>query len=132
MTASTTAQTIPGFAAFPNLDTAINGDVSLQGSVNSTDTGAMTQQVVGLARPTIPYAPIGLPVTPLGPDTSFAVPAYSSTLGYSAESRIARGKQEAILVHPGAILSSVIGTRTPSSIRDLAVMQGQQAEGQQD
>jgi phospholipase/lecithinase/hemolysin len=65
--ANTAAQTIPGFAAFPNLDPAIIGDVSLQGSVNSTDTGAMTQEVGGLARPTIPYAPIGLSVTPAGP-----------------------------------------------------------------
>jgi hypothetical protein len=72
--ANTTAQTIPGFAAFPNLDPAIIGDVSLQGSVNSTDTGAMTQEVGGLARPTIPYAPIGLPVTPAGPGPALTVP----------------------------------------------------------
>jgi hypothetical protein len=61
---NTAAQTIPGFAAFPNLDPAIIGDVSLQGSVTSTDAGAMLQEVGGAARITIPYAPIGLPVTP--------------------------------------------------------------------
>ena len=72
--ANTTAQTIPGFAAFPNLDPAIIGDVSLQGSVNSTDAGAMTQEVGGLARPTIPYAPIGLAVTPIGPGATMSVP----------------------------------------------------------
>ena len=72
--ANTAAQTIPGFAAFPNLDPAIIGDVSLQGSVNSTDAGAMTQQVGGTARVTIPYAPIGLPVTPVGPDPTLSVP----------------------------------------------------------
>jgi hypothetical protein len=64
---NTATQTIPGFGAFPNLDPAIIGDVSLQGSVNSTDAGALLQQVGGSARITIPYAPIGLPVTPLGP-----------------------------------------------------------------
>jgi hypothetical protein len=64
---NTTTQTIPGFAAFPILDPAIIGDVSLQGSVSSTDAGAMLQEVGGLARITIPYAPIGLPVAPPGP-----------------------------------------------------------------
>jgi Cohesin domain len=72
--ANTSAQTIPGFGAFPNLDPAVIGDVSLQGSVNSTDAGAMTQQVGGTARPTIPYAPIGLTVTPVGPDPTLSVP----------------------------------------------------------
>jgi hypothetical protein len=65
--ANTAAHTIPGFAAFPDLDPTIIGDVSLQGSVNSTDSGAITQEIGGLARITIPYAPIGLPVTPVGP-----------------------------------------------------------------
>jgi hypothetical protein len=55
----------PGFAAFPVLDPAIIGDVSLRGNVHSTDAGAMTQQVGGIARITIPYAPIGLTVTPV-------------------------------------------------------------------
>jgi hypothetical protein len=72
--ANTSAQTIPGFGAFPNLDPVVIGDVSLQGSVNSTDAGAMTQQVGGTARPTIPYAPIGLTVTPVGPDPTLSVP----------------------------------------------------------
>jgi hypothetical protein len=65
---NTAAQTIPGFMAFPNVDPILIGDVSLQGLVNQTDAGAMTQQVGGTARPTIPYAPIGLPVTPASPD----------------------------------------------------------------
>jgi hypothetical protein len=72
--ANTTAQTIPGFAAWPNLDPAIIGDVSLQGNVNSTDAGAMTQEIGGLARITIPYAPIGLAVTPTGPGATVSVP----------------------------------------------------------
>ena len=67
MTASTTAQTVPGIAAFPYFDPAIIGDVALQGSVNSTDAGAMTQEVGSLARVSIPYAPIGLAVRPAGP-----------------------------------------------------------------
>ena len=72
---NTAAQTLPGFAAFANLDPVIIGDVSLQGSVNSTDAGAMIQQVGGTARITIPYAPIGLPVTPVGPDPTLSVPS---------------------------------------------------------
>ena len=71
---NTAAQTIPGFPAFANLDPIIIGDVSLQGIVNSTDAGAMTQQVGGTAKITIPYAPIGLPVTPVGPDPILSVP----------------------------------------------------------
>jgi hypothetical protein len=72
--ANTAAQTIPGFAAFPNLDPAIIGDVSLQGSVNFTDAGAMTQEIGGTQRPTIPYVPMGLQATPqLAPARSSAV-----------------------------------------------------------
>ena len=58
--ASTVTQTIPGFAAFPELDPLIIGDISLQGSVNATDAGGMTQQASGFERVTDPYAPIGL------------------------------------------------------------------------
>ena len=46
-TTNTTAQTIPGFTAFPNLDPLIIGDVSIQGSVNTTDASAMTQELGG-------------------------------------------------------------------------------------
>ena len=65
-----TAQTIPGFTAFPNLDPVIMGDVSLQGSVNSTDAGVMNQEVGGTAKTVIPYAPQGLSVTLVGPDVA--------------------------------------------------------------
>jgi len=60
--ANTVAQTIPGFATFPNLDPAIVGDVSLAGTVNFADATLMNQQLVS-AQVKIPYAPIGLPVT---------------------------------------------------------------------
>jgi hypothetical protein len=59
-------QTIPGFSAFPNTDPAIIGNVSLQGSVNPADAGAMLQEVGGTPRTTIPYAPIGLPAVMQG------------------------------------------------------------------
>ena len=68
--ANTATQTIPGFAPFPNLDPAIIGDVSLQGTVNFTDAGAMTQELGGTARVTIPYAPIGLSVTLSSPQAA--------------------------------------------------------------
>jgi hypothetical protein len=51
-------QTIPGFIAFPDLDPVIIGDVSLQGAVNTADSGALLQEVGGMPRTTIPYAPI--------------------------------------------------------------------------
>jgi hypothetical protein len=72
--ANTAAQTLPGFTAFPNLDPTIIGDVSLQSIVNFTDAGVMIQEVGGTARVTIPYAPLGLPVTPVGPDPTLTVP----------------------------------------------------------
>jgi hypothetical protein len=62
--ANTIVQTIPGFAAFPDLDPAIIGDVSLQGYVNSTAAGVMFQELNGTLRITIPYAPSGLSLTP--------------------------------------------------------------------
>jgi hypothetical protein len=78
--ANVITQTLPGFAAFPDLDPAIIGDVSLQGLVNSTDAGAMNQQVGGTAQKTIPIAPLGLPLTPVGPDPTVSVPASLQTL----------------------------------------------------
>jgi hypothetical protein len=71
--ANSSAQTIPGFSAFPNLDPAIIGDVSLQGTVNLTDAGAINQVVGGQSRTTIPYAPIGLAIAPAGPDPTLSV-----------------------------------------------------------
>ena len=38
---NTVTQTLPGFGTFPDLDPVIIGDVALQGTVNSTDTGAI-------------------------------------------------------------------------------------------
>jgi hypothetical protein len=73
--ANTSAQSIPGFDAFPTLDPAIIGDVSIQGAVNFTDANVMTQQVSGTDHPTIPYAPIGLGITPTGPDPTLMVSA---------------------------------------------------------
>jgi len=70
--ASTVAQTIPGFATFPDLDPAIIGDVSLAGTVNFADATLMNQQLVS-AQVKIPYAPIGLPVPPVGPDPTLSV-----------------------------------------------------------
>jgi phospholipase/lecithinase/hemolysin len=59
------AQTIPGFSAFANVDPVIIGDVALQGLgfVNATDASTINQELVS-AKTAIPYAPIGLPVTP--------------------------------------------------------------------
>jgi hypothetical protein len=59
--ANTLTQTIPGFAAYPNLDPVIIGDVTLQGSITFADATIMSQELVA-ARPQIPYAPVGLPI----------------------------------------------------------------------
>jgi hypothetical protein len=71
---NTVMQTLPGFTAYPNLDPVVIGDVALQnlGYVNTTDAGAMNQQLVA-PKPTIPHAPAGLPVTPTGPDPTLSV-----------------------------------------------------------
>ena len=47
--ASTTNQTLPGFAAYPNLDPVIVGDVSNAGAVNLTDAAVMNQEIGGTA-----------------------------------------------------------------------------------
>jgi hypothetical protein len=73
MLANATTQSLPGFAAFPDLDPAIIGDVSLQGRVSSADAGALFQLAAGTGRATIPYVPLGLPVTPTGPDPTLEV-----------------------------------------------------------
>jgi hypothetical protein len=76
MLPSTTAQTLPGFGSFPNLDPVIIGDVALQnlGFVNSTDASTLNQELV-LPRTTIPFAPIGLSIAPTGPDPTLSVAA---------------------------------------------------------
>jgi hypothetical protein len=79
---NTVAQTLPGFAAFPDLDPVIIGDVAMTGLgfVSSTDASAMNQQIVA-ARPSIPFAPAGLPVTPAGPDPTLSVDSMQYAVG---------------------------------------------------
>jgi hypothetical protein len=81
---STTAQTIPGFSAFPNLDPVIVGDVALQnlGFVNSTDASVINQELV-LPRNSIPFVPTGLPLVISGPDPTLTV----GTVLWSANSQ---------------------------------------------
>jgi hypothetical protein len=74
--ASTITQTIPGFAAYPDLDPTIIGDVTLQGSVTFADITKLNQQLT-TAQSAIPFAPIGLPITPIGPDPTLSVSAIS-------------------------------------------------------
>ena len=85
------AETLPGFAAFPNLDPVIIGDVALQGGVNPTDAGAMFQQVAGSAKNTIPYAPIGLPIAPVGPDTTLSVLISNTPIQSTADGSMVTG-----------------------------------------
>jgi hypothetical protein len=75
---NTVAQTLPGFVAFPDIDPAIIGDVSLQGVVSCTDSGAMLQEIGGVVRVTIPYAPSGLSITPLEQNQSPVIQAQLS------------------------------------------------------
>ena len=119
---NTAAQTIPGFAAYPNIDPIIIGDVSLQGIVNSTDAGAMLQEVGGIARITIPYAPIGLAVTPAGP-SALASPAAAS-LGVHAAPHVFVAWEQIGTIAPGvsvqappaipALTSTAPGVSLPS------------------
>jgi FG-GAP-like repeat len=124
--ANTAAQTIPGFAAFPNLDPAIIGDASLQGNVNSTDAGAMTQEVGGNARITIPYAPIGLSVAPAGPGATLAVVAAqrtadAGTAGGNAPTSASDAGQRTSDITLGAVVDQVFAI-TSAAVRDLAVV----------
>jgi hypothetical protein len=119
---NTMTQTIPGFAAFPNLDPSIIGGVSLQGAVTTTDAGAVLQEVGGVSRITIPYAPIGLTVSP--PPSPAAVPLTAEVQTLDTGHRT-----------PDAGLMIDTGHRTPDSgpiptvaypppsIEDLSVLQ---------
>ena len=126
---NTAAQTIPGFTAFPTLDPILIGDVSLQGIVNQTDAGAITQQVGGTARPTIPYAPIGLLVTPVVPDAFLPTGAgpRTSTVNHGSTSPVVVGRAFAEMAPiPGE--SWLLGTEGWFS--DQAIVNpGQQAHG---
>jgi hypothetical protein len=110
--------TIPGFGAFPTLDPALIGDVSLQGSVTSTDAGAMTQEIAGIAKVTIPYAPIGPPAPPpRGNEEQTAMDAI-------APSNRAPPPVAAIG------LAIFVSAPTAASIRDLAVANSSAVEAQ--
>jgi hypothetical protein len=129
--ANTLAQTIPGFAAFPNVDPAIIGDVSLQGNVNSTDAGAITQEVGGNARITIPYAPIGLQVTPAG--SAFAVVGNRAAGVIPANiDRMVTSQRPVAAANTvcGSVLAADIPELAQSSVRDLATPPAQQELGQ--
>jgi hypothetical protein len=115
--ANTITQTIPGFGAYPTLDPAIIGDVSLQGSVTSTDAGAMTQQVGGSARITIPYPPVGLTTSPVPPGAMLLV---------NSEDRAVVTPRPTSLIVPAGIPA----VQASPSIRDLAALQNATSGGQ--
>ena len=125
MVPNTAAQTIPGFDAFPNLDPAIIGDVALQGIVNSTDAGAMTQEVGGTARITIPYAPNNLAVN--GPAVISPMSGVAPTLMSVAPADVPSPVSEVGNAMAGVLTPDVV-FRTPdisiwtSDISDLRLL----------
>jgi hypothetical protein len=129
---NTMTQTIPGFAAFPNLDPSIIGGVSLQGSVTTTDSGAVLQEVGGVPRITIPYAPIGLVVAPPGPGVTLAVVSGKPTAdagtpsGGSTASTTNVGHWTSN-ISPVAIVDQVFANST-TIVRDLAVLNSPSSE----
>jgi hypothetical protein len=132
---NTGAQTIPGFGAFPDLDPAVIGDVSLQGNVNSTDAGALLQEVGGSDRPTIPYAPIGLPVTPASPGVTLAVAspkltADGGTPGGSSPTSVASVGHGILVIEPSVVVDQVFANSS-GSVPDLALVQSPSGEAQQ-
>jgi hypothetical protein len=134
---STKAQTLPGFAAFGTLDPVVIGDVALQnlGFVNSTDTGAINQELIS-PKASIPYVPIGLSVTPPGPITtpavsSFAVadPQVAGTSGTGAIPLVHTSaaapltRTEATGAHQRLAYVGSNNDQLPAVVRDLALLQ---------
>jgi hypothetical protein len=69
-----------GFAAYPWLDPAVIGDFNANGNVDSTDVTLMNLVVAGLNVPQVPALPVGLSITPTGPDPLLSVPQLPSTI----------------------------------------------------
>ena len=68
------AGTVGGFAAFPNLDPVIIGDLTGSGNLNGADVTLLNCLLVGLARPQLPPLPTGLTIVPTGPDPTLSLP----------------------------------------------------------
>ena len=66
-----------GFAAYPQLDPAIIGDVSgtSRGGVDSADITLMNRLLAGIMAPQIPQPPSGLIIPATGPDPALSLPA---------------------------------------------------------
>jgi hypothetical protein len=111
---NTVNQTIPGFSAFPCLDPVIIGDVALQdlGFINATDASTINQELVSV-KTTIPYVPIGLPVTPVGPDPMLSVGSMQYAEG-SRQAARGSGRIDGPLPTASCLLSTVnIDTARP-------------------
>jgi hypothetical protein len=58
-----------GFAAWPNVDPVLVGDVNASGTLTSTDASVLLRRVQGVPRAEIPALPAGIgPITFVGPD----------------------------------------------------------------
>jgi hypothetical protein len=119
---NTVTQTLPGFAAFPNLDPAIIGDVSLQGNVSSSDAGAMIQEVSGTPRITIPYAPIFAPGVPAPVMlVNRAIQLDIPTSGSASPSSATGANQSSSSVAAGLV--DQVFAASQGSVQDFAVLQ---------
>jgi hypothetical protein len=116
--ANTITQTIPGFSAWPNLDPAIIGDVTLQGNVTFGDATLMNQQLVS-ARSAIPFAPIGLPITSVGPDPTLSLERMKDEGGRMNEEQ-GTAPASSFILHPSSLVFVVnIDTAHPAGSTGL-------------
>jgi hypothetical protein len=107
---------------------------AITGASSSINVRPGLQEVGGAARVTIPYAPIGLPMTPTGPGAPLAVASAQRTADAAAQSgssptsapHIENGTTD---IAPGAIVDQALANSS-ASVHDLAVVQSPSGEGQ--
>jgi hypothetical protein len=131
--ANTTALTLPGFAAFRNIDPVIVGDVAMQGFVSFTDASVMNQELVS-ARAAIPFAPAGIPDPPASQSAAPNLPLVETATATAptVDASPATTSRSTVRLSGRADRPSVIratnhvsedGNTLTTAVRDLALLQ---------
>ena len=118
---NTAGQTIPGFAAFPNLDPASSATFPFRASSTPPTPAPCSRRWEGMPRITIPYAPIGLPVVVNSGQQM--VDGGRWTVGRGKTNASSNGSS----VSPQAVEQAF--SNSSSSVRDLASMQTSSGRG---
>jgi hypothetical protein len=75
MDTNSASGTLGGFAAYPMADPVLVGDLNGNSNVDASDVTLLNSLLAGIPRPQVPMIPVGMTLTPSGPDPTLSLPS---------------------------------------------------------